>query len=29
MDGYLYIKLYLKSPYIDESIIIPDKEYIY
>ena len=28
MDGYLYINLYLKNPYLDRSIIIPDEEYI-
>ena len=28
MDSYLYINLYLKNPYLDKSIIIPDEEYI-
>ena len=28
MDGSLYINLYLKNPYLDKSIIIPDEEFI-
>ena len=28
MEKYLYIDLYLKNPYLDKSIIIPDEEFI-
>ena len=28
MEGSLYIDLYLKNPYLDKSIIIPDEEFI-
>ena len=28
MDGYLYINMYLKNPYINKDIIILDDEFI-
>lgn len=28
MDGYLYINMYLKNPYINKDIIIPDDDFI-